>query len=90
MTPRQIGLVTETLGSLDLDLLVADFYRRVFDTCAQLATMFTTDPAVQRTRFATELATLVKSIRDLDTFCASAEALGVRHRGYGARAATTG
>ena len=87
MTPRQIGLVTETNGSLDLDLLAADVYRRVFDTCPQLATMFTTDPAVQRTRFATELATLVESIRDLDTFCASAEALGARHRGYGARAA---
>ena len=49
--------------------------------------MFTTDPALQRSRFATELATLVGSIQDLDTFCSSAEALGARHRGYGARAA---
>ena len=49
--------------------------------------MFTTDPRVQRARFATELATLVGSIQDLDTFCSSAEALGARHRGYGARAA---
>ena len=87
MTPRQIRLVTETLGSLDLDILAADFYRRVFDTSPHLATMFTTDPALQRTRFATELATLVGSIRDFETFCSSAEALGVRHRGYGARAA---
>ena len=86
MTPRQIGLVTETLGSLDLDVLAADFYRRVFDTSPHLATMFTTDPALQRSRFATELAALVRSIQDLDTFCSSAEALGARHRGYGAQA----
>ncbi len=85
MTPRQIALVTETLRSLDLDLLAADFYRRVFLGSPALATMFTTDPAVQRARFATELSTLVGSIQDLDTFCSSAEALGARHRGYGAR-----
>ena len=48
--------------------------------------MFTTDPAVQRARFATELATLVRSIQELDTFCSRAEALGARHHGYGARA----
>lgn len=87
MTPRQIGLVTETLGSLNLDVLAADFYRRVFDTSPALATMFTTDPALQRSRFATELAALVRSIQDLETFCSSAEALGARHHGYGARAA---
>ena len=87
MTPRQIGLVTETLESLDLDVVAADFYRRVFDTNPSLATMFTTDPLFQRARFATELAALVRSIQDLDRFCSSAEALGARHRGYGARAA---
>ena len=86
MTPRQIGLVTETLGSLDLDVLAADFYRRVFDTSPHLAPMFTTDPALQRSRFVTELSALVGSIQDLDRFCSSAEALGARHRGYGARA----
>ena len=48
--------------------------------------MFTSDPAIQRVRFATELATLVGSIRQLDTFCSSAHALGARHRDYGARA----
>lgn len=90
MTPRQIRLVTETLGSLDLDILAADFYRRVFETSPHLATMFTSDPALQRSRFATELATMLGSIRGFETFCSSAEALGVRHRGYGARAAHYG
>jgi hemoglobin-like flavoprotein len=85
MTPRQIALVTETLGSLDLDQLAADFYRRVFTGSPALATMFTTDPAVQQVRFATELASLVGSIQQLDTFCSSAEALGARHHDYGAR-----
>ena len=49
--------------------------------------MFTSDPAVQRTRFAAELAAVVGSIRELDTFCSSAQALGARHRDYGVRAA---
>jgi len=87
MTPRQIRLVTETLGSLDLDILAADFYRRVFATSPRLATMFTSDPALQRSRFAIELATMVGSIQGLETFCSFAEALGARHRVYGARAA---
>ena len=85
MTPGQIALVTETVRSLDLDLLALDFYRRVFATDAAVAAMFTTDEAVQRARFAAELAALVEMIEDLDTFCSSAAALGVRHRGYGAR-----
>ena len=86
MTPHQIALVTETLGGLDLDLLAGDFYRRVFAASPATATMFTSDPAVQRARFATELATLVGSIQELDKFCASADGLGARHRGYGVRA----
>ncbi len=86
MTPRQIALVAESFESLDLDALAGEFYRRVFTGDAALAAMFTSDPAIQRVRFATELATLVGSIRQLDTFCSSAHALGARHRDYGARA----
>jgi nitric oxide dioxygenase len=86
-TPRQIALVAESLESLDLDALADQFYRRVFAGGPALAAMFTSDPAVQRGRFTTELAALVGSIQRLDTFCSSAHALGARHRDYGARAA---
>ena len=63
MTPRQIGLVTETLGSSTSTLLAADFYRRVFDDEPGAGDDVHDRPAVQRTRFAAELATLVGSIR---------------------------
>jgi hypothetical protein len=83
-TPRQIALVAESLESLDLDALADQFYRRVFAGGPALAAMFTSDPAVQRGRFTTELAALVGSIQRLDTFCSSAHALGARHRDFGA------
>ena len=43
--------------------------------------MFTTDPAVQRARFAEELSEIVRTIRALDQFEPAVRALGVRHRG---------
>jgi hemoglobin-like flavoprotein len=87
MTPRQIRLVEQTLAAVDIDDLTADFYRRAFATDPTLADMFTSDPTVQRTRFAAELAEIVCSIRSLDTFAASARSLGISHRDYGVSAA---
>ena len=87
MTPDQIALVEDAVASLDLDALAGDFYRRAFVADPALSAMFTTDLAVQRARFAAELAEIVRSIRSLDTFSASVRALGARHRGYGVRAA---
>ena len=87
MTPDQIALVEDTVLSIDLDRLAADFYDRAFATEPSLATMFASDPAVQRMRFAAELGAIVRSIRSLGTFRQSAADLGIRHRGYGVRAA---
>jgi hemoglobin-like flavoprotein len=87
MTPTQVAAVASTLDAVDLDALVVDFYRRAFDADPEVAAMFTTDPALQRRRFALELRTIVGSIRDLDELCPAAAALGARHRGYGVRAA---
>ena len=87
MTPRQITLVEQTLAAVDIDDLTTDFYRRAFTTDPALAAMFTSDPKVQRTRFAAELAEIVCSIRSLDTFAASARSLGINHRDYGVSAA---
>ena len=87
MTPDQIALVEDTVTSLDLDALAADFYRRAFAADPALSAMFTTDPAVQRARFGAELAEIVRSIRSLDSFSTAAAALGARHAGYGVRPA---
>ena len=86
MTPGQITLVEQTLATVDLDTLAADFYRKAFTGDPALAAMFTDDPIIQRTRFAAELAAMVGSIRSLDTFCSTAKSLGARHRDYGVRA----
>jgi hemoglobin-like flavoprotein len=87
MTPAQITSVEETLASIDVEELARDFYRRAFASDPSLAAMFTSDPDVQRSRFAAELAEIVRSIRSLDRFAAEVRALGVRHTGYGVRAA---
>ena len=85
MTPGQITLVEETLGQVDLDAVADDFYRRATDADPSLAAMFTTDPAVQRARFARELSEIVRTIRTLDQFDPAVRALGARHRAYGVR-----
>ena len=85
MTPGQITLVAETLAEIDLDAVAADFYRRAYEADPSLAAMFTTDPAVQRARFARELSEIVRTIRTLDQFEPAVRALGVRHRSYGVR-----
>jgi nitric oxide dioxygenase len=86
MTPEQIALVESTLASIDLEAVTADFYFRAFNADSELSAMFTTDPAVQRSRFAAELAVIVASIRRLDEFREETNALGRRHHGYGVRA----
>jgi hemoglobin-like flavoprotein len=85
MTPGQITLVEETLATIDLDAVAADFYRRATEAKPSVAEMFTTDPAVQRSRFARELSEIVRTIRTLDQFEPAVRALGVRHRSYGVR-----
>jgi methyl-accepting chemotaxis protein/nitric oxide dioxygenase len=87
VTPDQIALVENTLATIDLEALTADFYRRAFEADPAVSEMFTTDPAVQRARFAAELAEIVRSIRTHDAFAATTRALGRRHRGYGVHAA---
>jgi hemoglobin-like flavoprotein len=86
MTPEQIQLVERSMQALDVDALAADFYRRALSGNPALADMFTTDPRVQRARFAAELAVIVTSIRRFDEFRDRSEALGRRHAGYGVRA----
>ena len=83
MTPGQIALVEQTLTWVDLDALAEDFYRRALSTTPELTAMFTSDPVVQRARFAAELAEIVRSIRSLDNLASTARPLGARHRGYG-------
>ena len=74
------------MSSLDVEALATDFYRRAFEEAPEITTMFSTDPELQRRRFAAELTEIVRSIRSLDSFQANTRALGARHRDYGVRA----
>src|SRR5689334_12652451 len=85
MTPEQIELVESTLSSIDGHALAADFYFRAFNADSQLSAMFTTDPAVQQTRFAAELGVIVSAMRRPEDFEAETHELGLRHRGFGVR-----
>jgi nitric oxide dioxygenase len=86
MTPGQISAVEGSLATVDLDQLTADFYRRAFAEDPSLSQMFTSDPAVQRRRFAAELDEIVHSMRSIEAFEPGVRALGERHRRYGVRA----
>ena len=86
VTPEQIRIVEATIASIDVEALTVDFYHRAIDGDPALAAMFTTDPVVQRARFAAELAVIVRSIRRYDGFVTTTRALGVRHHEYGVRA----
>jgi len=85
MTPDQISIVEDSLASIDLEQLAVDFYRRAFEGSPELMEMFTSDPAVQRRRFAAELEEIIRSIRSFEKFSGNTQALGARHRRYGVR-----
>jgi hemoglobin-like flavoprotein len=85
MTDEQVALVESTLTSVDVEALAADFYFRAFNADSQLSAMFTTDPKVQQTRFASELELIVAAMRRPDDFRDETHDLGLRHRGFGVR-----
>ena len=89
MTPEQIELVERSLEQARPRLadLVDDFYVRLFASDPEVADLFTTDPAVQRARFAAELETIAATIRRHDAFLLEVRRLGARHVEYGVRAA---
>jgi hemoglobin-like flavoprotein len=88
VTPEQIAVVERTLAEIQpvFDVMVADFYRRLFaaDPSAE-ALFFRNEPAAQRAKLAAELDQVVRSIRRHDAFLARAKALGRQHQSYGVR-----
>ena len=63
--------------------LAERFYERLFAAAPSLRTMFSEDPAVQKSLFASELAVIVQSISHFDAFVARTRHLGARHETYG-------
>ena len=90
MTPEQIELVEHSLEQARPRLadLVDDFYVRLFASDPEVADLFTTDPAVQRARFAAELETIAATIRRHDRSCSKCAASVPGTSSHGVRAAT--
>jgi len=87
MTPTQIDLVQQTIHLVDVRALASAFYARAFERDPSLSAMFAAPRDVQHARFATELAEIVGSIRDLDALRSRTGGLGARHYDRGVRAA---
>jgi hemoglobin-like flavoprotein len=88
VTPEQITLVETTLVQARpaLDVVVDHFYEQLFAADAELAAMFTDDPARQRARFVAEIDTIATSIGRRAEFLIEVRELGKRHAGYGVHA----
>jgi hemoglobin-like flavoprotein len=89
MTPEQITLVQSSFASLGPQLpeLAAQFYRELFRRDPALRSLFTTDMAEQRVRFAEKLTEIVRAIPRLEELLLHTRELGARHVGYGVHVA---
>jgi hemoglobin-like flavoprotein len=88
MTPEQITLVQSSFKRLGADLpaLTTRFYQELFQRDPVLRSLFTTDMAEQRAKFAQKLTEIVRSMPRLGELLVHTRALGARHVAYGVRA----
>lgn len=87
ITARQIALVQNSFAcALPLtDAVAADFYARLFALAPDTRPLFRGDMAEQGRKLFLTLATVVDALDALHTVLPVAEALAVRHVGYGAQ-----
>jgi hemoglobin-like flavoprotein len=88
MTPEQITLVQSSFKRLgpDLPALTTRFYQELFQRDPVLRSLFTTDMAEQRAKFAQKLTEIVRTMPRLGELLTHTRALGARHVAYGVRA----
>jgi nitric oxide dioxygenase len=87
ITARQIALVQNSFAlALPLtDTIAHDFYARLFEAVPETRVMFRSDMGEQGRKLFLTLATVVDALDSLGTVLPVAEALAVRHVGYGAQ-----
>lgn len=87
ITARQITLVQDSFALvLPLtDVVAADFYARLFALAPDTRPLFRADMAEQGRKLFLTLATVIDALDALDRVLPMAEALAIRHVGYGAR-----
>jgi hemoglobin-like flavoprotein len=88
MTPEQITLVQSSFKRLgpDLPALTTRFYQELFQRDPALRSLFTTDMAEQRAKFAQKLTEIVGAMPRLGELFTHTRALGARHVAYGVQA----
>ena len=87
MTPRQIDLVQDSFAQV-LPITAdaaAEFYRRLFAIAPETRALFHNDMDEQGRKLFLTLAAVVDSLEALERVVPVAEALAVRHVGYGVR-----
>ncbi len=89
MTPREIDLVQSSFGKVVpiADTAAQLFYARLFEIAPHVKPLFRGDMAEQRRKLMTTLGVVVNGLKSLDTVVPAAQALAVRHVGYGVKAA---
>ena len=85
MTPEQVAMVQSSFAQLNPQRpeLAARFYERLFEVAPSIRAMFSQDPGVQEAIFVSELAVIVDSISQFDTFVQRTRRLGASHAEYG-------
>src|SRR5215218_1540238 len=88
ITSRQVDLVCDSAAAVDdiLEDFSAAFYTRLLRERPDLRPMFSTAPAVQASKLATELRRIVSALRDPIRFQRQVRTLGARHGQYGVKA----
>lgn len=89
MTPQQIDLVQSSFAKVVpiADAAAALFYARLFEIAPRVKPLFRSDMTEQGRKLMTTLAVVVNGLKNLDAIVPAAQALAIKHVGYGVKAA---
>jgi nitric oxide dioxygenase len=88
MTPQQIDLVQSSFAKVApiADTAAAIFYARLFEIAPRAKPLFHGDMAEQGRKLMMTLGVVVNGLKNLDAIVPVAQALAVKHVGYGVQA----
>ncbi len=89
MTPQQIELVQSSFAKVVpiADAAAALFYARLFQIAPRVKLLFDSDMTEQGRKLMMTLGVVVNGLKNLDAIAPAAQALAVKHAGYGVKAA---
>ncbi|QHQ36245.1 globin family protein [Algicella marina] len=87
LSETQIALVQKsfTRAVPRAEVLMIRFYERLFELAPETRSLFPEDMQAQRANVVSTLATVVRSLANLEPLLADIRALGMRHTGYGVK-----